>query len=220
MCSVRVRCWSYNAVASALVSLCWCCPTHPPTHRFEWMKAQVADVRARRTAGGADADAASPPFVANADAASNTVVVGLSCVQGGGKTTLVNALQDLMRHARSTSSGRSRSSSSNIFEHTPLQCVVMSMDDVYLTHTDQVAVAASHPTNELLQVRGTFGTHDTGLAVATLEAMRTAGPGTHVPVPRYDKSAFKGEWVGGPVFGCLVISVGWLVGWLVGSIGR
>lgn len=61
------------------------------------------------------------------------VVLGLSCPQGGGKTTVCNYLEEMMSHV-----GKS--------------CAVMSLDDVYWTRAKQLEVAAANPDNPLLQV--------------------------------------------------------------------
>ncbi|CAN0501562.1 unnamed protein product, partial [Laminaria digitata] len=78
------------------------------------------------------------------------------------------------------------------------------------------ALAARYPTNPLLQGRGNAGTHDLGLAIRTIRALKKHGgiaggddssasppsapfeggqeePGTGVRVPRYDKSARGGR---------------------------
>jgi len=157
---------------------------------YEWIKARVGAIRAQQSTTATQAEKPA------------TVVVGLSCVQGGGKTTLVNALRDLMRQGNSDDT---------------LTCVAVSIDDFYLTHADQVAVAAAHSDNPLLQVRGTFGTHDTDLGSSTLQQLRNAVDGDTVSVPVYNKWAYHGqgdrapkeEWpaVPGPVD--VVLFEGW-----------
>ena len=59
---------------------------------------------------------------------------------GSGKTTLVRALAARLR------------------EEEGLETLVCSIDDFYLTHADQRALAAAHPDNPLVQVRGEPGT--------------------------------------------------------------
>ncbi|KAK5660451.1 hypothetical protein OQA88_12996 [Cercophora sp. LCS_1] len=98
-------------------------------------------------------------------------VIGLNGVQGVGKTTLVRALAETLQ-------GREG-----------LPTLVVSIDDFYLTHADQLALAAAHPDNALVQYRGEPGTHDIGLATSFLSAI-LAGQPTHVP--QYDKAAFSG----------------------------
>lgn len=64
----------------------------------------------------------------------NTFLIGIQCVQGGGKTTLTNALEKL-------------------FEFDNTTCAVLSLDDVYYTHSQQLALAEKFPNDPLLQVR-------------------------------------------------------------------
>lgn len=66
-------------------------------------------------------------------------IVGINGVQGVGKTTLVRALAETLQ-------GREG-----------LSTLVVSIDDFYLTHADQLALAAAHPDNALVQYRGQPG---------------------------------------------------------------
>ena len=68
------------------------------------------------------------------------LVVGLNGVQGAGKTTLVAPLAAALR-----SDG--------------INTLVCSIDDFYLTHDDQLALAANYPDNALLQHRGEPGAY-------------------------------------------------------------
>lgn len=70
-----------------------------------------------------------------ATAPRKPLLLGLSCVQGGGKTTLVNYLEALLAF-------------------TGRRCATLSLDDVYRTRSDQVALARTHAGNPLLEVRG------------------------------------------------------------------
>ncbi|KAK8128371.1 hypothetical protein PG984_009479 [Apiospora sp. TS-2023a] len=99
-------------------------------------------------------------------------VIGLNGVQGVGKTTLVSALAKVLRS-----------------EHG-LETLVVSIDDFYLTHEDQKALAADQPDNKLVACRGEPGTHDMKLASAFLDAVIHGRPAS---VPQYDKSAHGGE---------------------------
>ncbi|KAK7754050.1 hypothetical protein SLS62_003896 [Diatrype stigma] len=92
-------------------------------------------------------------------------IIGLNGVQGVGKTTLVSALAEQLRR------------------NEGLETLVCSIDDFYLTHTDQKALAAAHPDNQLVQVRGE--------PARRFFAALCAGEPTRVP--RYDKSRFAGE---------------------------
>jgi D-glycerate 3-kinase len=103
-----------------------------------------------------------------------------------------------------------------------LTTVVFSIDDLYLPHDEQVALARSHPTNPLVQHRGVPGTHDIRAGAQLLQAL--ARQETDVSLPSYDKSAFSGagdrrprsEWTivnpGGRRPVDVVIMEGWCVG--------
>ena len=68
--------------------------------------------------------------------------------------------------------------------------VTLSLDDIYLTHDDQVALAQAHPSNPLLQHRGQPSTHDLALGEQVFESLRAGRP---TAIPQYDKSAFAGQ---------------------------
>ncbi|CAN0404230.1 unnamed protein product, partial [Ectocarpus sp. 8 AP-2014] len=167
----------------------------------------------------------------HARASSNTgstkeppVVVGINAPQGCGKTTIVSEMQRMLENAGH-------------------HCVVMSIDDFYLTGTEQDALAARFPTNPLLQVRGNAGTHDLALALRTIRALTRGGDGTSdgdsrnlrpsppssaeypaaqecIRVPRYDKSARGGKGDRAPEGEWSVVStppdVLLLEGWMLG----
>ena len=71
-----------------------------------------------------------------------------------------------------------------------LPTVVFSLDDLYLTHADQVSLAQSHPGNPLLQHRGQPSTHDISLALSVFSSLSKNKP---TKIPQYDKSAFSGQ---------------------------
>ncbi|KAI1197568.1 putative Uridine/cytidine kinase [Nemania serpens] len=99
-------------------------------------------------------------------------VIGLNGVQGVGKTTLVRRLAETLRQD----------------EH--LETLVCSIDDFYLAHEDQVALAASVPDNALVQVRGEPGTHDVDLMKSFFASILS---NSATRVPEYDKSLFSGQ---------------------------
>ncbi|KAL4997502.1 P-loop containing nucleoside triphosphate hydrolase protein [Aspergillus recurvatus] len=99
--------------------------------------------------------------------------LGLNGVQGAGKTVLVSTLNSTLRSPPYS-----------------LAVVTLSLDDLYLTHEDQVSLAKSNPTNPLLQHRGQPGTHDLPLAQSVFAALRAGCP---TSIPQYDKSAFSGQ---------------------------
>ncbi|EGX92844.1 Uridine/cytidine kinase, putative [Cordyceps militaris CM01] len=110
---------------------------------------------------------------AKADAAATTppLVVGLNGIQGAGKTTLVAALTAAL-------------------VQSSVHAIVCSIDDFYLTHDDQTALAALHPDNALVQHRGEPGTHDVALATQVFADLIRGQP---TKLPLYDKAAFHGR---------------------------
>ncbi|KAK6075966.1 D-glycerate 3-kinase [Seiridium cupressi] len=103
-------------------------------------------------------------------------IIGLNGVQGVGKTTLVKALSSTLR------------------DQEGLQTLVVSIDDFYLKHEDQVALAESHPDNVRPSNEDT-GTHDMVLASQFFSAIVEGKP---AKIPQYDKSAFSGQGDRGP----------------------
>lgn len=73
----------------------------------------------------------------------------------------------------------------------------VSLDDLYLTHEDQLKVNEQYKGNKLLQGRGLPGTHDMPLLNKVLQNI-LQGTGEkedseYLHIPRYDKSKFNGE---------------------------
>ena len=99
------------------------------------------------------------------------LVIGLSGPQGSGKSTVVKAVAEVLRE-----------------KPYNLNVVEFSLDDVYLTHADQVKLANNG--NTLLQHRGLPGTHDISLCMETLDSLASQKT---TKIPQYDKSAFYGE---------------------------
>ena len=90
-------------------------------------------------------------------------VLGIGGLQGSGKSTLAAQVV-----AAAQAAGLSAAS--------------VSLDDFYLTAAQRQALARDvHP---LLATRGPPGTHDVGLALATIDALRAGGT---PPLPRFDK---------------------------------
>ena len=67
---------------------------------------------------------------------------------------------------------------------------VLSIDDLYLTHNLQTELAASHPSNPLIQHRGQPSTHDLRLALSLFSDL---AQGEATKLPHYDKSAHGGQ---------------------------
>lgn len=100
-------------------------------------------------------------------------VLGLQGPQGCGKSTAAAALIE--------AAGR-----------RGLRAAAASIDDFYLTHAEQLALAARHPGNPYLLYRGYPGTHDVPLGARVIQELTEPTPG-HVRVPSYDKSAHAGR---------------------------
>ena len=105
-------------------------------------------------------------------------------------------------------------------EERRLPTVVFSMDDIYLTHDDQVQLAAKYRDNPLLQHRGQPSTHDIELGLSTFSSLKRKVP---TKIPQYNKAAFNGkgdrvsvsEWEevnNGPTKIKVVLFEGWCTG--------
>lgn len=108
---------------------------------------------------------------ADQDAVPRPFIMGFCCPQGGGKTTMTTFMATLLRQM-----------GKNV--------QIASLDDFYVTHAEQKAIASKHPENPLMQYRGMPGTHDVPLLVETLDNLRL---GRDVAIPKYDKTAFQGR---------------------------
>jgi D-glycerate 3-kinase len=71
-----------------------------------------------------------------------------------------------------------------------LPTLVFSIDDLYLPHEKQEALAKSRPNNPLVQHRGQPSTHDVKLGMEVFAAISSRKQ--NIKVPSYDKSAFSG----------------------------
>jgi D-glycerate 3-kinase len=128
-------------------------------------------------------------------------ILGLQGPQGCGKSTAAAALVEMARREG-------------------WRAVSVSIDDFYLTHSQQRALAEQHSGNPYLLYRGYPGTHDVALGARSIDALVSSGAEADVVVPVYDKSAHAGRgdrapesrWrrVRGPFD--LVIVEGWMLG--------
>jgi D-glycerate 3-kinase len=130
-----------------------------------------------------------------------TWILGIQGPQGCGKSTLASALVEEW--------GRSG-----------VRAIAVSIDDFYLTHAEQQALASRHAGNPYLLYRGYPGTHDVALGQRTIGALASLGVAQSTDVPVYDKSAHLGRgdrapasaWrrVAGPVD--VLVVEGWMLG--------
>ena len=125
-----------------------------------------------------------------------TLVIGIQGSQGSGKSTLAQFLKKLA--------------------HTEynLKAVELSLDDFYLSYDARQNLAKKvHP---LFATRGVPGTHDTELALTTIQNLKSAQVGDTIDIPRFNKATDdcfpQAQWdeVKGPVD--LIIFEGWCVG--------
>lgn len=121
------------------------------------------------------------------------LLVGISAIQGTGKTTQGEILEVLLNHFGKSS-------------------VSLSIDDYYLTHEELNGLRQKDP--RFIR-RGV--THDIGLAIKTLSELKQMQVGNIVKVPIYDKGAFEGDgdragWRDIDKKPDLIFFDGWMVG--------
>lgn len=73
--------------------------------------------------------------------------VGLSGVHGCGKKVMANDVANILR------------------ANYGLETFVLHLDDFYLTHEEQVLLAAQHPDNPLVQQGGSHGEHTLSVSI-------------------------------------------------------
>lgn len=122
-------------------------------------------------------------------------LIGLSGLQGSGKSTFAAQLADAAR-ARG------------------IATQVLSLDDFYLGRRERAHLARTvHP---LLATRGVPGTHDVGLLLRTLDALRTADASRPARVPRFDKGrdtrVTPSRWRRVAMPPSLIVLEGWCIG--------
>ncbi|MEL6472072.1 MAG: glycerate kinase [Cyanobacteria bacterium J06623_4] len=121
-------------------------------------------------------------------------IQGILGGQGTGKTTLTKVLQLIL----------------GCLEH---QTISLSIDDLYLTYDERLALRQQ---DRRLIWRGPPGTHDVALGVHTLSRLKKAEPSVSVSVPQFDKSLHEGQGdraapiqISAPT---IVLFEGWFVG--------
>ncbi|KAI0412025.1 P-loop containing nucleoside triphosphate hydrolase protein [Xylaria grammica] len=101
-------------------------------------------------------------------------ILGVSGLQGSGKSTWAKALTDLLN---------------NTFK---INTRTVSLDDFYHDHDTLRAVRDANADNPLLRTRGQPGTHDEALALEFFSSLNDASRGPTL-IPVFDKSRFGGE---------------------------
>ncbi|WP_115719695.1 kinase [Gallaecimonas mangrovi] len=135
-------------------------------------------------------------IIAQSQQSPKPLVVGVTGAQGTGKSTLADFLAILLK------------------EMAGLKVAVLSLDDLYLTRAERLALADSiHP---LLKTRGVPGTHDVTLGQQVLDTLAKAHDSQHTPLPRFDKSiddrAPQSDWPTIQGRPDVVILEGWCLG--------
>ncbi|MBW0537979.1 hypothetical protein O181_077694 [Austropuccinia psidii MF-1] len=109
------------------------------------------------------------------DPCAPPVFVGLQGPPGIGKSTLAKQIYDHL------------SSPPN-----DLLSIFLSLDDLYLTRSDQLKLQEDYPNNSLFHGRGLPGTHDLPLTQRVIYALENVNALRKIQVPRYDKSVHNG----------------------------
>ena len=144
-------------------------------------------------------DAAAPWVLEQLTAAERRpLILGVNGPQGSGKSTLAAGLVAAL-------------------EARGHRAVALSVDDLYLTRAEQLALAEAHPGDRCLEHRGYPGTHDVALGSSILNLLRL---NQSVTLPAYDKSAAGGRGDRAPASTWrrveggldLVILEGWMLG--------
>ena len=124
------------------------------------------------------------------------LIVGVGGAQGCGKTTFCSVISRIL------------------CKGFDLNCVVISLDDLYSTRHDRMKFADQ--TASMFSVRGAPGTHDVSFALSLFERLKNLKEGEVMKFPRFDKSIDDRKavhlWqeVQGPVD--VVLFEGWCVG--------
>ena len=127
-------------------------------------------------------------------AQSTTLIQGILGGQGTGKTTLAKIL-------------------TLILSHLGYRTLSLSLDDLYKTYSDRLALQQQDPR---LIWRGPPGTHDIQLGLEILDRLRQPNTDSPIAIPRFDKSAWHGAGDRGTpeiVSGAdVILFEGWFVG--------
>lgn len=100
--------------------------------------------------------------------AGKPVMIGINGAQGTGKSTLGHFLELFLQHKHN------------------LNCVCLSIDDMYYTRAEREQLAAN--THPLLITRGVPGTHDLSLGISVCEQLLAADENSQTRIPRFNKA--------------------------------
>jgi D-glycerate 3-kinase len=116
-----------------------------------------------------------PKIQAAHDTSRCPVVIGITGLQGSGKSTWASLIVRLLSS-----------------EHN-LRTITLSLDDFYKKHEDLVARREQDPENKLYRTRGQPGTHDEQLAADFFSTLNEYSGDGELRLPSFDKSRFNGE---------------------------
>ncbi|KAH8696825.1 P-loop containing nucleoside triphosphate hydrolase protein [Phaeosphaeriaceae sp. PMI808] len=143
-----------------------------------------------------------PKIKAQHDQTSKPIILGISGLQGSGKSTWASKIVDILET-----------------QHK-LHAITISLDDLYKTHEDLITQRDKNPENKLYRTRGQPGTHEEQLAAQFFQSLKDYDGAGILKIPSFDKSKFNGEgdrapqseW---PSISCkpdVVVFEGWCVG--------
>jgi len=114
----------------------------------------------------------------NAQSTGKPFILGLTGLQGCGKSTLATDIVTALNNKHS------------------YHAIEISLDDFYKKHSERQELRNQYPSNKLLKVRGQPGTHDITLASWFFSQFTIPEPGTSttkIELPVFDKSLFNGD---------------------------
>ncbi|KAF2108180.1 P-loop containing nucleoside triphosphate hydrolase protein [Lophiotrema nucula] len=117
----------------------------------------------------------APKIKAKHATSSHPIILGITGLQGSGKSTWASKIVELLPSSHGLSG------------------ITVSLDDFYKTHDDLIVRREQDPENKLYRTRGQPGTHDERLAGKFFEQVRSWKDDQELKIPSFDKSQFNGE---------------------------
>lgn len=116
-----------------------------------------------------------PKIKSQHENSSEPIIVGISGLQGSGKSTWASKIVQLLTS-----------------QHN-LHTITISLDDLYKKHDDLIVQRDQDPNNKLYRTRGQPGTHEEQLAKTFFQDLRSYRGEHELSIPSFDKSKFNGE---------------------------
>jgi D-glycerate 3-kinase len=170
--------WTLKARRSCLTSseistanfLSFDCALLKVTHEFCSFKMPDVEANVHQAL-----DKLLPKIQERHQASSEPVVIGISGLQGSGKSTWASKIVEI------------------VTSQHQLHTIAISLDDLYKTHDDLITQRDKDPDNKLYRTRGQPGTHDEQLAADFFGRLREYTGEGELRIPSFDKSKFNGE---------------------------